>query len=45
MLNGILQLMIYVSKSFVQKVSPQARDDQKAEILWNLSAQLVGVPA
>lgn len=30
-------------KSFVQKVSPQARDDEKAERLWELSAKLVGV--
>ena len=30
-------------KSFVQKVSPQAQDDEKAERLWNLSAKLVGV--
>jgi protochlorophyllide reductase len=29
--------------SFVQKVSPQARDDEKAELLWQLSAKLVGV--
>ncbi len=28
-------------KSFVQKVSPQARDDQKAERMWDLSAKLV----
>lgn len=30
-------------KSFVQKVSPQARDDQKAERMWELSAKLVGL--
>ena len=30
-------------KSFVQKVSPQARDDEKAERMWDLSAKLVGV--
>lgn len=30
-------------KSFVQKVSPQARDDEKAEQLWELSAKLVGL--
>ncbi|CAA9584870.1 Light-dependent protochlorophyllide reductase [uncultured Synechococcales cyanobacterium] len=30
-------------KSFVQKVSPQARDDEKAERLWELSAKLVGL--
>jgi protochlorophyllide reductase len=30
-------------KSFVQKVSPQARDDEKADRLWELSAQLVGL--
>lgn len=30
-------------KSFVQKVSPQARDDGKAERMWDLSARLVGV--
>lgn len=29
--------------SFAQKVSPQARDDAKAERVWNLSAKLVGV--
>ncbi|MFB2933792.1 protochlorophyllide reductase [Aerosakkonemataceae cyanobacterium BLCC-F154] len=29
-------------KSFVQKVSPQARDDEKAEKMWILSQQLVG---
>jgi protochlorophyllide reductase len=31
-------------KSFVQKVSPQARDDERAKRLWELSAKLVGVP-
>lgn len=30
-------------KSFVQKVSPQARDDEKGERMWNLSAKLVGL--
>jgi protochlorophyllide reductase len=30
-------------KPFVQKVSPQARDDEKAERLWDLSAKLVGL--
>lgn len=30
-------------KPFVQQVSPQARDDEKAERLWNLSAKLVGL--
>lgn len=30
-------------QSFVQKVSPQARDDQKAERMWDLSAKLVGL--
>jgi protochlorophyllide reductase len=30
-------------KSFVQKVSPEARDDAKAERLWELSARLVGL--
>ncbi|RCJ21916.1 protochlorophyllide oxidoreductase [Nostoc minutum NIES-26] len=30
-------------KSFVQKVSPQARDDEKAERLWELSEKLVGL--
>ncbi|MGI0486224.1 protochlorophyllide reductase [Pantanalinema rosaneae CENA516] len=29
--------------SFAQKVSPQARDDAKAERVWDLSAKLVGV--
>ncbi|HLP89182.1 MAG TPA: protochlorophyllide reductase [Nostocaceae cyanobacterium] len=31
-------------KSFVQKVSPQARDDEKAKRMWDLSAKLVGIP-
>ncbi|MBH8572896.1 protochlorophyllide reductase [Nostocaceae cyanobacterium CENA369] len=30
-------------KSFVQKVSPQARDDEKAERLWELSEKLVAL--
>ncbi|CAN1212711.1 protochlorophyllide reductase [Tumidithrix helvetica PCC 7403] len=30
-------------KSFVQTVSPQARDDEKADRMWNLSAKLVGL--
>lgn len=30
-------------KSFVQKVSPEARDDEKAMLLWDLSAKLVGL--
>jgi protochlorophyllide reductase len=30
-------------KSFVQKVSPQARDDEKGELMWELSAKLVGI--
>jgi protochlorophyllide reductase len=30
-------------KSFVQKVSPQARDDEKGERMWTLSAKLVGL--
>lgn len=30
-------------KSFVQKVSPQARDDEKGDRLWDLSAKLVGL--
>jgi protochlorophyllide reductase len=30
-------------KSFVQKVSPQARDDEKGERMWELSARLVGL--
>ncbi|HEY9835156.1 MAG TPA: protochlorophyllide reductase [Stenomitos sp.] len=29
-------------KSFVQQVSPQARDDERADRLWDLSARLVG---
>jgi protochlorophyllide reductase len=29
--------------AFVQKVSPQARDDAKAERMWELSAKLVGL--
>ncbi|MBD1940375.1 protochlorophyllide reductase [Microcoleus sp. FACHB-68] len=29
--------------SFVQKVSPQARDDEKGERMWDLSAKLVGL--
>jgi protochlorophyllide reductase len=29
-------------QSFVQKVSPQARDDEKAQRVWDLSAKLVG---
>lgn len=32
-------------KSFVQRVSPQARDDEKAERMWELSAKLVGIAA
>ncbi|MBW4649456.1 MAG: protochlorophyllide reductase [Kastovskya adunca ATA6-11-RM4] len=28
-------------KSFVQKVSPQARDDEKGDLMWELSAKLV----
>lgn len=32
-------------QSFVQKVSPQARDDAKAERMWDLSAELVGLGA
>ena len=28
-------------KSFVQKVSPQARDDEKGEKMWELSDKLV----
>jgi protochlorophyllide reductase len=27
----------------VQKVSPQARDDEKGERMWELSAKLVGL--
>ncbi|MBE9016475.1 protochlorophyllide oxidoreductase [Chroococcidiopsis sp. CCALA 051] len=30
-------------KSFVQKVSPQARDDEKARKMWDLSEKLVGI--
>jgi protochlorophyllide reductase len=30
-------------KSFVQQVSPQARDDERGERMWELSARLVGV--
>jgi protochlorophyllide reductase len=30
-------------KSFVQTVSPQARDDEKAVLVWNLSKKLVGL--
>ncbi|PHJ62938.1 protochlorophyllide oxidoreductase [Nostoc linckia z18] len=30
-------------QSFVQKVSPQARDDEKGERMWELSAKLVGI--
>lgn len=30
-------------KSFVQRVSRQARDDEKAERMWELSAKLVGM--
>lgn len=30
-------------KSFVQKVSPQARDDEKAKRMWDLSEKLVGL--
>lgn len=30
-------------KSFVRTVSPQARDDEKAERVWDLSAKLVGL--
>ena len=30
-------------KSFLQKVSPQARDDEKAERMWELSEKLVGL--
>lgn len=29
--------------SFVQKVSSQARDDEKAELMWDLSTKLVGI--
>jgi protochlorophyllide reductase len=30
-------------KSFVQKVSPQARDDEKARLVWDFSYKLVGL--
>lgn len=30
-------------KSFVQRVSPQARDDEKGQRMWDLTAQLVGL--
>lgn len=30
-------------KSFAQRVSPQARDDDKAKRMWELSARLVGI--
>ncbi|NJO42081.1 MAG: protochlorophyllide reductase [Cyanobacteria bacterium RU_5_0] len=30
-------------KSFVQKVSPEARDDEKAKQLWDLSEMIVGL--
>lgn len=30
-------------KSFVQRVSPQARDDERGDRLWDLSAKLVGM--
>ncbi|NJP09247.1 MAG: protochlorophyllide reductase [Leptolyngbyaceae cyanobacterium RU_5_1] len=30
-------------EAFVQKVSPQARDDAKSERMWNLSERLVGL--
>jgi len=30
-------------KSFVQTVSPQARDDEKAQRMWDTSAKLVGL--
>lgn len=30
-------------KPFIQRVSPQARDEEKAERLWDLSAKLVGI--
>ncbi len=32
-------------KSFVQKVSPQARDDEKGELMWETSSKLVGLPS
>ena len=31
-------------ESFVQRVSPQARDNEKGELMWKYSAQLVGLP-
>lgn len=31
-------------QSFAQRVSPQARDDEKANRMWELSAKLVGIP-
>lgn len=30
-------------KSFVRRVSPQARDDEKGKRMWDLSAKLVGI--
>jgi protochlorophyllide reductase len=30
-------------QSFVQKVSPQARDEEKGTLMWDLSAKLVGI--
>jgi protochlorophyllide reductase len=30
-------------KAFVQRVSPQARDDEKGELMWQESAKLVGL--
>lgn len=30
-------------KSFVQRVSPQARDDERSDRMWDLSAKLVGL--
>lgn len=30
-------------ESFVQRVSPQARDNEKGELMWKYSAQLVGL--
>ncbi len=30
-------------KSFVQRVSPQARDDERAKLVWDLSLKLVGL--
>jgi protochlorophyllide reductase len=32
-------------KSFVQKVSPQARDKEKGELMWETSSKLVGLPS